>query len=52
MFQARGILLIHLEAVDILAVDLIGLGWTPRNDAHRIIRQGLGETGDDWRLTT
>ena len=49
--QARDILLRHWEAVDMLAVDLMELGWTPGNEAHRIIRQGLGETGNDWRLT-
>ena len=49
--QAKDILLRHIDAVDALAVDLIELGWTPGSDAHRIIRQGLGETGNDWRLT-
>ena len=49
--QAREILLRHWDAVDMLAVDLLQFGWTPGNEAHRIIRQAIGETEDDWRLT-
>lgn len=48
--QARDILLRHWDAVDMLSVDLLQLGWTPGNEAHRIIREALGETDDDWRL--
>ena len=49
--QAREILLRHWDAVDMLSVDLLQFGWTPGNEAHRIIRQAIGETEDDWRLT-
>jgi hypothetical protein len=48
--QARDILFRHWNAVDALAVDLIELEWTPGGEAHRIIRQALGETVPDWRL--
>ncbi|MFL5626104.1 MAG: hypothetical protein ACJ788_10980 [Ktedonobacteraceae bacterium] len=48
--QARDILLRHWDAVDMLSVDLLQFGWTPGNEAHRIIRQAIGETEDDWRL--
>lgn len=48
--QAGDILLGNWKAVDMLAVDLMELGWTPGNEAHRIIREALGETDDDWRL--
>ena len=48
--QARKILFRHWNAVDALAVDLIELGWTPGGEAHRIIRQAIGETAPDWRL--
>ena len=48
--QAREILLRHWDAVDIIAVDLLQFGWTPGNEAHRMIRQALGEDAPDWRL--
>ncbi len=48
--QARDMLFRHWNAVDALAVDLIELGWTPGGEAHRIIRQAIGETAPDWRL--
>jgi hypothetical protein len=48
--QARDILIRHWDAVDALAIDLIELGWTPGGEAHRIIRQAIGETDPDWRL--
>lgn len=35
----REMLLRHWDAVDMLAVDLLQFGWTPGNEAHRIIRQ-------------
>lgn len=49
--QAKKILLRHWNAVDMLSVDLLQFGWTPGNEAHRIIREELYEMDDDWRLT-
>lgn len=35
--QARKILLQNWDAVNVLAVDLLQYGWTPGNEAHRMI---------------
>ena len=49
--QARTILTRSWTAVDMLATDLLQLGWTPGYEAHETIREALGETDEDWRLT-
>src|SRR5205823_2449207 len=48
--QARSILARSVEAVDALAVELVVHEQVAGGEAHRIIRQALGENGDDWRL--
>jgi hypothetical protein len=50
--QARDILTHHWSAVDALAIELVVQGKVPGGEAHLIIRQAIGETGDDWRLET
>ncbi len=49
--QARSILARSVEAVDALAVALVLHEEVTGGEAHRLIRQALGENGDDWRLT-
>ncbi len=49
--QARNILARSVDAVDALAVELVLHEQVAGGEAHRIIREALGENGDDWRLT-
>ena len=49
--QARSILARSVDAVDALAVELVLHEQVNGGEAHRLIREALGESGDDWRLT-
>ena len=51
LLQARSILARSVDAVDALAVELVVHEQVAGGEAHRLIRQTLGENGDDWRLT-
>ena len=51
LVQAQSILARSVEAVDALAVELVVHEQVAGGEAHRIIREALGENGDDWRLT-
>ena len=48
--QARSILTRSVDAVDALAVELVLHEQVNGGAAHRLIREALGENGDDWRL--
>lgn len=50
--QAREILTQYWSAVDALAIELIVHEKVAGGESHQIIRQALGETGNDWRLET
>lgn len=47
---ARSILARSVDAVDVLAVELVLHEQVDGGEAHRIIREALEENGDDWRL--
>ena len=49
--QARSILARSVDALDALAVELVLHEQVAGGEAHRLIRQALGENGEDWRLT-
>ena len=48
--QARGILTHHWSAIEALAIELVVRGKVAGGEAHVVIRQAIGEKGDDWRL--
>ena len=50
--QAQSILARSVDAVDALAVELVLHEQVAGGEAHRLIREALGENGDDWRLIT
>jgi len=50
LVQARSILARSVDAVDALAVELVLYEQVAGGEAHRLIREALGENGDDWRL--
>jgi len=52
LMQARSILARSIDAVDALAVELVLHEQVADGEAHRIIREALGENDGDWRLTT
>ena len=47
---ARSILARSVDAVDVLAVELVLHEQVDGGEAHSIIREALEENGDDWRL--
>ena len=50
LIQARSILAGSVDAIDALAVESVLHEQVNGGEAHRIIREALGENGDDWRL--
>jgi len=50
LVQVRSILARSVDAVDALAVELVLYEQVAGGEAHRLIREALGENGDDWRL--
>ena len=48
--QAREVLMYRWKAVCALAAVLIEQKLLSGGEAHRIIRQAIGETGPDWRI--
>ena len=50
LVQVRSILARSVDAVDALAVKLVLYEQVAGGEAHRLIREALGENGDDWRL--